>query len=130
MMQIDASGNMIPSTQYELPDSGKRESFALGAVRDVQDDKPRYDLIPPKSLLRLAMHYTRGARKYGDRNYEKGIPNSRTLASLMRHVEAYRLHDTAEDHLAAIAWNAFTLMFFEGTQWDDLKLPVTDNPCC
>jgi hypothetical protein len=105
---------------YHLPDSGKREKFESGAVRDVQEDKPRYDLIPPGPLYRLAMHYTNGAKKYGERNYEKGMPTSRIIASLMRHVEAFRLGDKSEDHLAAVAWNAFALMFYEGTKWDDL----------
>jgi hypothetical protein len=37
----------------------------------------------------------------------------------MRHVEAYRMGDKSEDHLAAIAWNAFTIMQFEDTELDD-----------
>ena len=32
---------------FETKDSGKREEFTSGMVRDTQDDKPRYDLIDP-----------------------------------------------------------------------------------
>lgn len=108
-----------PQSNYVTLDSGARESFASGAVRDVQEGKPRYDLIPPVPLKRLADLYARGAEKYDDHNWAKGMNTSRILASLLRHIEAYRLGDKTEDHLAAAAWNAFAIMHFEGTEWDD-----------
>ena len=37
----------------------------------------------------------------------------------MRHVEAYRMGEKTEDHLAAICWNSFAIMQFEGTELDD-----------
>lgn len=105
---------------FETKDSGKREQFEKGSVRDTQDGKPRYNLIPPQPLKRLAELYARGAIKYDEHNWTKGQTSSRTMDSLMRHVESYRLGDRTEDHLAAIAWNAFNLMFFENSGWDDM----------
>ena len=35
--------------------------------------KGRCDLLPPNALLRLARHFENGSKKYGDRNWEKGI---------------------------------------------------------
>lgn len=49
---------------FTTKDSGKRQSFDTGMVRDVQDGKPRYDLIPTEGLHRLADLYARGAEKY------------------------------------------------------------------
>ena len=98
---------------FTLEDSGARREFVTGSMRDVDTDKPRYDLIPPEGLYRLAMLYTRGAKKYAPRNWEKGQPCSVVLASMMRHVEKYRQGDRTEDHLAAVAWNAFAIMTFE-----------------
>lgn len=106
-------------TDFTTKDSGKREEFSSGAVRDTQEGKPRYSLIPPGPLKRLAEMYARGAEKYDDWNYLKGMPTSRILDSLMRHLEAYRDGDDEEDHLAAICWNAMAIMQFEGTSWDD-----------
>lgn len=108
-------------SDYITKDSGAREDFASGARRDTQSGKPRYDLIPPGPLKRLAELYERGAVKYGDSNWEKGMPCSRIIASLMRHVEQFREGDRTEDHLAAVAWNAFALIYFEGTRWDDTR---------
>lgn len=107
-------------TDFITKDSGAREEYTSGAKRDTQEGKPRYDLIPPGPLKRLAELYARGAEKYDDWNWTKGMPASRFIASAMRHMEAYRGGDTDEDHLAAVAWNVFAVMFFQGTEWDDM----------
>ena len=105
---------------YVTKDSGAREEFDSGARRDTQDGKPRYDLIPPGPLKRLAELYERGLQKYGENNWTKGMPTSRYLASAFRHLEAYRSdEDPEEDHLAAVLWNVMAIMHFEGSGWDD-----------
>lgn len=104
------------------PDSAANEGFdvfASGAMRAPHEGKPRYDLIPPEPLRRIAEMYRRGGERYGEHNWELGMPTSRMLSSLMRHIESYRLGDTTEDHLAHAAFNIIGIMFFEGTEWDD-----------
>lgn len=120
-----------PQTNFDLPqqkppiilpdiagftsvtDSGKREDFATGSVRDSRDGKGRYDLIAPRALRRLARHYENGARKYTDRNWEKGQPLARFLDSALRHLNCVLEGKTDEDHLAAVAWNVFAIMEFQ-----------------
>ncbi len=125
----------MPDTYVTL-DSGQREDFLTGSRRDTQAGKPRYDLIPLVPLRRLADLYARGAEKYGDHNWQKGQPFQRTFASLLRHVFAWAEGERTEDHLAAVAWNAFALMYYEDMilkgqlprELDDLKVlepPVT-----
>lgn len=111
----------ITAGKFITKDSGAREEFESGARRDTQEGKPRYALIPAGPLKRLAEQMARGAVKYGEDNWTKGMPASRFLESLMRHVEAYRLGDHEEDHLAAVLFNAMAIMHFEGTTWDDLN---------
>lgn len=89
-----------------VEDSGERQQFSTGSVRDTRKGKGRFDLIPPYALKRLAQHYENGAVKYGDRNWEKGQPLGRYLDSAIRHIEAYLDGSNVEDHLAAVAWNA------------------------
>jgi hypothetical protein len=55
----------------------------------------------------------KGAEKYSERNWEKGIPISRCIASLERHLQQYKTGLMDEDHLAAIAVNAQFIMHFE-----------------
>lgn len=100
-------------SDYITKDSGQREDFSTGSRRDTQDGKPRYDLIPVGPLKRLANLYMRGAIKYGENNYQKGQPYRRTLASLLRHIYAWVEGDRSEDHLSAVAWGVFALMYYE-----------------
>lgn len=104
---------------FVTKDSGEREEFGNGSVRDTQEGKPRYDLVPPQPMKRVADLYARGAEKYGENNWTKGQPTSRYMASLERHFQQYKAGDTDEDHLAAVVFNAFGVMFFEDTKWDD-----------
>lgn len=93
-----------------VKDSGERQEFDTGSKRDTQDGKGRPDLIPIEPLRRLAKHYENGAKKYGNRNWEKGQPLSRYYASAMRHMWDYMEGDYSEDHLAAAAWNIFSMI--------------------
>ena len=88
-----------------VKDSGKRQSFNTGSVRDTNDGKPRFDLISLIALYRLAMHYANGAKKYGDRNWEKGQPLSRYIESAERHLFKEKMGFTDEDHASALIWN-------------------------
>lgn len=107
-------------SQFKIKDSGKRQRFDGGAVRDTEDDKPRFDLIPPLAELRLAIHYAKGAKKYDEWNWSLGMPYSRFLASLKRHLAAFERGETDEDHLAALVFNAMSLMHFQECGRDDL----------
>lgn len=98
---------------FVTKDSGNRQEFETGMVRDTQDGKPRYDLMPTEAMKRLADLYARGAEKYGDNNWQLGQPFSRVYASLFRHLMQWREGDRSEDHMAAVAWNAFAIMYYE-----------------
>lgn len=89
----------------QVIDSGAREEFNTGSRRDTRVGKGRYDLISPIFLRRLALHLENGARKYGERNWEKGQPLMRYLDSAMRHIQKYMMGHRDEDHMTAAAWN-------------------------
>ena len=93
-----------------IKDSGTRREFASGAVRDMQAGRGRCDLLPPRAILRLARHYEAGCAKYGDRNWEKGIPINSFIDSGIRHILKYMAGETDEDHLVAAAWNLMCAM--------------------
>lgn len=111
--------------EYETKDSGKREDYPTGARRDVAEGKGRYDLIPRAPLHRLAQLYERGALKYGDSNWRRGIPYTRCYSSLLRHAFQALDGQMDEDHLAAIVFNAFCLMQY---QEDGREEDLDDRP--
>jgi hypothetical protein len=106
---------------FILKDSGKREEFESGMVRDTQAGKGRFDLISPFAIMRLARIYEKGSLKYADRNWEKGASLGRFISSALRHIFQYMMGYKDEDHLAQAAWNLFAIMHLEQTH------PELDN---
>ena len=136
-----------------LKDSGMRQEFDTGAVRDVTEGKGRCDLLPldvisellkreyayadifalidkfmatmdeeylykailkfgkiryrntPDMLLELAIHFEDGCKKYGERNWEKGMPVQRYMDSGIRHYLKWLRGDEDEPHDRAFVWN-------------------------
>ena len=101
------------SKKTTLKQSGGEDQFTTGAVRDISTDKSRPDLISPFAEERLGDWLKLGAERYAERNWEKGMPMSRCLASLCRHVMKFKQGLKDEDHLAAILFNAMALIHYE-----------------
>lgn len=97
--------------EFITKDSGQRQEWATGSLRDVATGKGRFDLIPTEPLRRLAQLYERGAVKYGDRNWEKGQPLMRYIDSAMRHINCLIAGEPLEDHASAVVWNLFSFMY-------------------
>jgi hypothetical protein len=86
----------------------------------------RFDLVPWSIIRELAEHFGRGARKYEDRNWEKGYKWSLSFAALHRHLEAFwnrdeidhdeALYEADEQHtvrhIIAVVWHALVLAFY------------------
>jgi hypothetical protein len=114
---------------FVLKDSGARQEFNTGSVRDTQDGKPRFDLIPQGPMYRLAMVYARGASKYNPRNWEKGQPLGRYFGSCIRHLMAWSIGMRDEDHLAQAAWNIFAIIHTEMMiECESLPKELDDRP--
>ena len=71
---------------WVMEDDGKHMTYKGGCDRQSTKGKGRYDLISPVFLRRLAIVLEKGAEKYEERNWEKGMPLSRCLDSAMRHI--------------------------------------------
>jgi len=96
-----------------MRDSGERQEFTTGAVRDAATGKSRPDLCSPFAEERRGDWLLKGSIKYSERNWEKGMPFSRFVASLRRHVMRFQQGDRSEDHLSAICFNAEAIMHGE-----------------
>lgn len=52
-------------------------------------DKVRIDLFPPEAIFAISRVLTFGAKKYDDRNWEKGMSWGRVFGAAMRHAWAW-----------------------------------------
>ena len=95
-----------PVTTTTIKDSGNRTPLGnTGFVRDCQDSKGRMDLLPWHAIMEVSVHCEEGAKKYGERNIDKGAPLHSLLSSGARHLAKYILGHHDEDHLRAACWN-------------------------
>lgn len=96
-------------SEYVTKDSGERQTFSTGMVRDSAQKHLRPDLLPGDMLVRWAELMGRGAEKYGERNWElAATPEelARFRASAFRHfVQWFYGLDDSEDHAAAVFFN-------------------------
>ena len=101
-------------SKFAIKDSGKRQKFAGGMVRDTSDGKTDYTSVLDGPMLdRWAEHVTKGRKKYPD--LKPGVPNwtlakgdeelARARASAFRHFRQWMRGDTDEDHAAAVFFN-------------------------
>jgi len=96
-----------------MHDNGQRTKYDSGAVREPSEGKGAYHLLPRVGVDRTAKIYEDGAKKYSSRNWEKGMPTSRFVDAMLRHAFKAAEGWTDEDHLAAVVFNAFAIMYME-----------------
>jgi hypothetical protein len=100
------------SDKFVTKDSGKRRKYQTGSVRDRQEGKGRFDLVPLEPIRRLAKLYERGAVKYGPSNWKKGQPlKASYFDSAFRHLADLAAGEPTEDHAAAVLWNIVGYMW-------------------
>ena len=120
----------MSSNEFKLKDSGQRQVFQTGAQRDRQVGKGRYDLISPVALKRIADILEKGAIKYSERNWEKGMPISRYVDSALRHLSQYVEGKRDEDHLGQAFWNLHSALHGEEMIQRELwPKEMYDMPC-
>jgi hypothetical protein len=100
--------------EFVVKDSGERQKFASGMVRDTATGKIDFSRVADGPMLkRWAAHLSKGETKYPD--VTPGVPNWTLAAgraeyvrfrkSAYRHFMQWFYGDTDEDHAAAVFFN-------------------------
>lgn len=79
------------------------------------------------AVLEVAKHYEDGCRKYGERNWEKGIPLHCYIDSGIRHYIKMMRGDTDEPHDRAFLWNMFGALWTQENKPELIDLPFVQN---
>lgn len=101
-------------SDFDLKDSGERQSFSSGMIRDTTEGKTNFlNVFFGPMLSRWAEHLTKGRKKYPD--VAPGTPNwtlaageeeyLRAKESAARHFFQWLQGDRDEDHAAAVYFN-------------------------
>ena len=83
--------------------------------------KREWDLFT--AILEVSKQYEDGARKYNDRNWEKGIPLHCYIDSGVRHYLKFLRGDTDEPHDRAFVWNMLGAIWTHKNKPELIDLP-------
>lgn len=105
---------------YTVKDSGARQQFESGMVRDTTDGKTDYSLVLDGPMFRRwAEHLNKGAQKYTKRNWMQAAGDAelaRFRESALRHFLQWYWGDTDEDHGSAVFFNINGAEYVKGRQ--------------
>lgn len=78
------------------------------------------------AMLEVSKHFEAGCQKYGERNWEKGIPEHCYIDSAIRHYLKWRDGWTDEPHDRAVIWNLICLWWTHEniTEADDERVDM------
>lgn len=145
-----------PTVVAALPEAAARSSEAalsamvaeaeeLGLYEEVRVVDPetggakgsklaRFDLLPWDALWAVAERFGAGAKKYEERNWERGYAWGLSHAAQHRHDAAFQMGEdldpeTGQPHLAAVAWHALVRLAFylRGAGTDDRPRGLPDQ---
>ena len=75
------------------------------------------------AILEVAIHFEDGAKKYADRNWEKGMPLHCFIDSGVRHYLKFMRGDSDEPHDRAFLWNLLCALWMFRNRPDQNDLP-------
>ena len=80
-------------------------------------------------ILEVAKHFEEGANKYGEYNWQKGIPVHCYIDSAVRHYLKWLRGDTDEPHDRAFVWNILCCIWtvIHKPEMNDLPFVQNDN---
>ena len=94
---------------FTIKDSGERQSFDSGMIRDIEEGKIDYTYVLSGPMLdRWAVHLQSGAKKYTRDNWMQADGTEeyeRFRRSALRHMVQWLRGDLDEDHASAIFFN-------------------------
>jgi len=79
------------------------------------------------ALLEVSKQYEEGAKKYSERNWEKGIPAHCFIDSGVRHYLKWLRGDKDEPHDRAFIWNMLGAIWTHENHPELIDLPFKDN---
>ena len=85
--------------------------------------KNHTEFSAPAFMLEVSKHYEQGAQKYGERNWEKGIPLHCYIDSGVRHFLKHIDRKAEEAHDRAFVWNMLGAVWTVNNRPDCIDIP-------
>lgn len=104
LMPLDVVAQMLSSAILEdicqFKDTGDVDWLLDALCRFSKEYQSPYTMF-----LEVSVHFEDGAKKYGENNWQKGIPVHCYIDSAVRHYLKFKRGDSDERHDRAFVWN-------------------------
>lgn len=122
LLPLDVVAQLMDSPEllsiYQFTQDGDYQHLLFAIEQNVMD-APYYSL--QTAILEVSKQFEAGAEKYGERNWEKGIPTSCYIDSAVRHYLKWCRKDEDEPHDRAFIWNLLCCV------WTCLHMPELNS---
>lgn len=107
LLPLDVVGELLENDLILLLIKSYKETGNVKLLREVlyEFTKDAFDGDVYTMILEVAKHFEEGAKKYGEYNWQKGIPVHCYIDSAVRHYLKWLRGDTDEHHDRAFVWN-------------------------
>lgn len=103
LMPLDVVARIIPSN-FLVPIASFQKSGQVDYLYDAVKYGSMFENVETM-FLEVAKHFEEGAKKYGENNWQKGIPTKCYIDSAVRHYLKWLRGDKDEPHDRAFCWN-------------------------
>ncbi len=132
MISVLMSGDRVLSALGDFQNlSSSHKASMMVSLKDALDAfcHDRYYENLADMLLDVSMHFRDGAKKYGEYNWQKGIPIHSYIDSAVRHYLKWKSGWTDEPHDRAFVWNILCCMWTleHKPELDDVHIKEEQN---
>lgn len=111
LMPLDIVGEFLDSEVIKNINNFQNTGFVQHLYNALDFINADYYKDDVDMILDASIHYEEGALKYGEYNWQKGIPVQSYIDSATRHYLKHLRGDDDENHLRAFVWNILCLIW-------------------
>lgn len=127
LMPLDAVGCVLENTILIDINSYVRKGDKMNLVGAIKEFVGAYFENMYTAMIEVSKHYEQGCDKYGERNWEKGIPLHCYIDSAVRHYMKFMRGDKDEPHDRAFLWNLLGAIWTHDNKPELIDLPFTNR---
>lgn len=127
LLALDIVSDVLGELLFESIDRYIRTGDTLNLHRALVGFMDKYYPSRADAILDVAKQYEEGAKKYAERNWEKGIPLHCYIDSGVRHLLKFIRGDKDEPHDRAFMWNMFGALWTHENHPELIDLPFKEQ---